>query len=65
MEKGGVNNVIIYKYKVKSRSVVYIYLTAMSHDIHLDLIPEPVRASVLALVQANHAKEIQIKLLRE
>jgi len=37
----------------------------MSHDIHLDLIPEPVRASVLALVQANHAKEIQIKLLRE
>lgn len=37
----------------------------MSHDINLDLIPESVRASVLALIQANQAKEIQIKLLRE
>lgn len=37
----------------------------MSHDINLDLIPESVRASVLALIQANQAKEITIKLLRE
>ncbi len=37
----------------------------MSHDIDLTLIPETVRSSVLRLIAAHDAKELENKLLRE